>query len=244
MSEQMMPKTNTVNIDQKFNPRAKTHKYISILSSGMDDIYSLSRSTISVIPDKMTQNKKALPDIKKFPKNYHWGKLSDPKKLDSHDKELGNNLASSRTLSDSCEGTAKFSPNDNKNNNEASPDYLVHQPNESLSSDVVQQDVDRRKNICVLEKLHFQSKVIKFTNDFMYNYYIKMIRDKIKQPLCHQIINGKKINSIPLFHILNMSARAPLWHMSYKKVKNVPKKTEEYPFQVVYISYSNFEQNK
>ena len=50
--------------------------------------------------------------------------------------------------------------------------------NEKPSSYVVQQDVDRRKRFPkYFSKLHFQYKVIEFSNDFIYKYNVKMIKD-------------------------------------------------------------------
>ena len=34
---------------------------------------------MSVTPDRITTNKKSLPEIRKIPKNYHGDKVSDPK---------------------------------------------------------------------------------------------------------------------------------------------------------------------
>ena len=83
-------------------------------------------------------------------------------KKKSYHKESGNGSASNITLYGASEETATFSPNYD-NNNEASSDYLVCQHNELLSSDVVQQNVDRRKRLLMyFTKLYVQSKVIKF----------------------------------------------------------------------------------
>ena len=60
-----------------------------------------------------------------------------------------------------------------------SSDDLVHQNNETLSSDIVQQNVEIRKRLSMsLTKPHFQFRVIKLNNDFMYNYDIKVLREK------------------------------------------------------------------
>ena len=81
------------------------------------------------------------------------------------------------TLSDKYDKKVNISPNDNKN--EASSDDLVHQHNEALSSDIVKHNVQRRKKLLMsLTKICFQFKVIKFTNYFMYNYDLKMLREK------------------------------------------------------------------
>ena len=60
-----------------------------------------------------------------------------------------------------------------------SSDDLVHQNNETLSSDIFQQNVEIRKRLSMsLTKPHFQFRVIKLNNDFMYNYDIKVLREK------------------------------------------------------------------
>ena len=80
MSEQMMPKTNTVNMDTRSTPRATTLKHIDFLSPSIDDSYSLSRSKMILTPDKINPNKKALPEIIKVLKLI-MGKYLIPKSL-------------------------------------------------------------------------------------------------------------------------------------------------------------------
>ena len=59
-------------------------------------------------------------------------------------------------------------------------DNLVHQENGAVSSDVVEDNIERIKLMSMpLTRLHFQTKTIQFTNVSMYNYNIKMLRDKI-----------------------------------------------------------------
>ena len=57
-----------------------------------------------------------------------------------------------------------------------------------------------------LIKLYFKLKVIKFTNDFMYNYNLSMLREKNQST--NVLPNDKWIfcNSISLCHIINMSS--------------------------------------
>ena len=58
---------------------------------------------------------------------------------------------------------------------------LVHQNNAALFSDVVEHNVERRKMLSsLLSELNFQTKIIQFTYSFMYNYDIKMLRERVK----------------------------------------------------------------
>ena len=78
-------------------------------------------------------------------------------------------------FSDKYDNKDKVYPNKTK----ASSDDIVHQEIGALSSDVVQQNIERRKRLPMsLRKINFQTKVIKLTNDFMYNYYVKMLIEK------------------------------------------------------------------
>ena len=95
-----------------------------------------------------------------------------------------------------------------------------------------------------MTKLHFQSKVIKFTNGFIYKYDLNMIRENKK---ARKVSPNEKwifCNSILICHILNMSAREPLWYTSYRKVKYVSKETEMYQFKVGCMSYPTLKQNR
>ena len=107
-----MPKINTLNMNLRGTPGATTPKEISLLSPDIYDRYYISKSTMSLTPDKTTPNKNSLPDIRKVTKNDHRDKLLDPKKSDSHDKQPDNDSAPSRTLYDASEGATKFSPNE------------------------------------------------------------------------------------------------------------------------------------
>ena len=49
---------------------------------------------------------------------------------------------------------------------------------------------------------------------------------------------------MPLYHILSLSACAPLWKMSRKKVNNLSTKKEVYQFQVACVSYMSLRKNK
>ena len=91
----------------------------------------------------------------------------------------------------------------------------------------------------LLSKPHFQTKDIQFTNVFMYNYDIKMLIEKTKETNVSSSNKWQVSNKIPLVHILNLSARAPLWKMTRKKVNNVSTNKEDYQFRVGCVSYSN-----
>ena len=82
----------------------------------------------------------------------------------------------SRTLSNKSDEKDKTAIKKNSKNSALSSDDLIHQKNEGLSSDVVQNNAKRRNVVNIIDKLHFQSKVIKFTNYFMYNYNLIMLR--------------------------------------------------------------------
>ena len=62
--------------------------------------------------------------------------------------------------------------------------------------------------------------------------------------MCHHLISVIFFNKINLCHILNLSALAPLWKMTRKKVFSVSTKKENYQFQVGFVSYLNFKKNK
>ena len=90
-----------------------------------------------------------------------------------------------------------------------------------------------------LTKLHLQKKLIPFTNFSVYNYDIKMLREKIKETNVSSSNKWKFSNTMPLCHIFSLSACSPLWKMSRKKVNNLSTKKEVYQFQVVCVSYRN-----
>ena len=69
----------------------------------------------------------------------------------------------------------------NKEKEELSDD-LVHQKNAVVSSNVVEQNFILIKTFPMsLTKPHFQTRVIQFTNVFIYNYDIKVLREIIKE---------------------------------------------------------------
>ena len=72
---------------------------------------------------------------------------------------------------------------------------------------------------------------MQFTNVFMYNYDTKMSREKIKETYVSSFNKWKVSNKIPLYHILSLSARVPLWKMARKKVNNLSTKKEVYQYQ-------------
>ena len=95
-----------------------------------------------------------------------------------------------------------------------------------------------------LTKPHFQSKVIKLANDFMYSCDLKVLREKNQATNVPPNNKWKFCDSNPFCHILNMSSGENLWHIPRKKVKNFSKKKEYYQFQVGLISYSNLKKTK
>ena len=101
-------------------------------------------------------------------------------------------------------------------------DDLVHQLYEGVSYGVVEYDIERRKMMSIsLTKLHLKTKVIKFTNFFVYNYDINILRENIKQTNLSLSNKWKVYNTMPLIHIIILSASAPLCKMEYKKVENL-----------------------
>ena len=93
-----------------------------------------------------------------------------------------------------------------------------------------------------LAKLYFQTKVIQFTNVFMYNYNIQMLREKIKETNVPSYNKWQVSNKIPVCHILSLSACAPLWKMAHKKVNNLSTKKGFYQFQVACVLYLKLRQ--
>ena len=61
-----------------------------------------------------------------------------------------------------------------------------------------------------LKNLHFKFKVIKFTNDSMYNHNLKMLREKNEATDVSPNYKWTFLNSISLCQINNMSDREPL----------------------------------
>ena len=78
----------------------------------------------------------------------------------------------------------------------------------------------------------------------MYNYDIKMLREKIKETNVSSSNKWKVSNIIPLFHIISLSDSSPLSKMSCKKVNNISMKKEVYKFKFICVSYINLIQNK
>ena len=70
-----------------------------------------------------------------------------------------------------------------------------------------------------------------------------MLREKIKQPMCHNLINGKFVTQLLFVVFLNLSSREPLWIMARKKVNIFSTEKEYYQFQVGCVSYFNLKQN-
>ena len=78
-----------------------------------------------------------------------------------------------------------------------------------------------------LTKIDFESKVIKFTNDFMYKYNINMLRKK-NQPINVSLSNKLKFyDAISLCHMFNISACGPFWKMARKRVNIFSMKKED-----------------
>ena len=82
MSKHMAPQKNKVNI----NTSVGTPQHIVILSSGIDDSYTLSKLTMSVILEKTITQKKALPEIRKVSKMDHGKTYYDHRGFDTHPK--------------------------------------------------------------------------------------------------------------------------------------------------------------
>ena len=78
----------------------------------------------------------------------------------------------------------------------------------------------------------------------MYNYDLKMLREKNQVTNVSPNNKWKFCNSIPIYHIINMSACAPIRHMARKKVNNLSMKKEEYQFKFGRMSYLDLKQNK
>ena len=87
---------------------------------------------------------------------------------------------------------------------------------------MVEQNVDSRKIYATyFSELNFQYKVIKLENDLIYNYNLKMTKVKKEEIKVSPNEKWYYSNLIPLFNFLSISARAPLWHMAIKKVKDI-----------------------
>ena len=71
-----------------------------------------------------------------------------------------------------------------------------------------------------------------------------MIRENKKSRKVSHNEKWSLCNTITFFHILNMSAHAPLWHMSRRKVNDVSSKKEKYQFQVGCMSYPTLKQKR
>ena len=78
----------------------------------------------------------------------------------------------------------------------------------------------------------------------MYNYDIKILREKIKETNVSSSNKWQVSNTMPLVHILSLSAHAPLWKMARKKSKKFSTNREVYQFQVACVSYLNLKKNK
>ena len=83
-----------------------------------------------------------------------------------------------------------------------SPDDLVHQDNTEVSSDVVEHNFERRNFLSMsLAKLYFHAEVIQFNNVFMYNYYINILIDKVKENNVSSSNKWQVSNTMLLYHI-------------------------------------------
>ena len=89
--------------------------------------------------------------------------------------------------------------------------------------------------------LYFKSKFIKFSIDFIYNWDLNMItyNEEARKVLPND--EWTFCNSTPLCKCFNMGARAPLWHISRRKVKHVSKNIGKYQFHVGSMYYTTLE---
>ena len=78
----------------------------------------------------------------------------------------------------------------------------------------------------------------------MYNYDIKMLREKIKETNMSSSNKWKVSNPTHPVQIISLSIRAPLWKNSHNKVDNLLTNKEVYQFQDACVSYLNIKQNK
>ena len=103
----------------------------------------------------------------------------------------------------------------------------------------------QKKNVAnVIEKNHFKTKVTQFTNVFMYNYVIKMLRKKIEETNVSSSNEYKVSNTMHLYQIISLSARAPLREMAHKNVNIFSTEKEMYQSQVACVSYLNFKKTR
>ena len=66
-----------------------------------------------------------------------------------------------------------------------------------------------------------------------------MLRDKNQEANLTSSNKCQISNTVPLYHILNLSACENLWQMARKKVNNLSTKKEDNQFQVACVSYLN-----
>ena len=71
-----------------------------------------------------------------------------------------------------------------------------------------------------LTRILFETKLIKFTNVFMYNYDIKMSREKIKETNASSSNKWQVSNTITLVNILSLCAHSNIWQMACKMEKH------------------------
>ena len=83
-----------------------------------------------------------------------------------------------------------------------------------------------------LKKTNFPFKVIKFTNDFMYNDEIKMLREKNLTTKFSPNNRWEFCKSIPLCQFINIRDITLLWKIACKKVNTLSTKKEDCKFQV------------
>ena len=67
-----------------------------------------------------------------------------------------------------------------------------------------------------------------------------MLRDKNQETKFLSSNKCQVSNTVPLYHILNLSACANLWQMERKKVNILSTEKEDYQVQVACVSYMNF----
>ena len=66
----------------------------------------------------------------------------------------------------------------------------------------------------------------------MYNYDIKMLRDKIKETCVLSSNKWQVYNTMPIIHIIILSACSPLWKMARNKMNKFSTNKEAYQFKL------------
>ena len=182
----------------------------TLLMVSQHDSSTLSKFSMSLIPDKINPQKNKLSEGRKVTKIDHGGTYYNYRECDSYPKETDSQHGDYySTVSDHYEENIVT---EHIEDDKSSSYNVVQQDNEASSSDIVQLYMDRRKRLQnYLSQLNFKSEVVQFAKDIIYKYDAKMMRENEQEGKMSPTEKLNFQNSVPFFNrvIVHQSGT---WH--------------------------------